>query len=1032
VRPQVARRTSALGVTAATILAVGLGQTAAPQANAAPRTGKPVTSVTPSKHVTSPAGEPHAAQPRNTAFYDAREGATAVQAHQLAAKATLASSRPATDRLRSTLGKQSVLQLDGLTGTVDQLGKFNGFLTARSSAPAAKVATDYIGKHLAALGLRGADMNTFRLSQSYVDVAGIHHLSWTQTVGGIHVFGNGLKANVTRDGRLLSLGGAPVSGMRVSGAAGGAVSSKAAAIAAARRDTGEASLKAGPEDYAQRVLFAMPSGLRHAWEAITMSADRPMQTVVDAANGRVLYRRDLSNMMIGPSPVRTRATGRLAQVAERAQAHTASLAAAAAATRGKKPRRGGAVGLAFEYFPGHKPGGRAQPVNYSRKGWLKARAKRLVGNNSHTYADVNDNNKPSRNEEIRPKSPRNFKFRLQPFHLRKNGMGKFCDNPWPCSWNPNKAFSWKVNRDQNATQVFYFVNKWHDHLKAKPIGFTEAAGNFQEVNRSGKGKGGDSVITQTDDGANTARGLPDGNHVDNANMATPPDGRRPRMQMYLQHAPFTPYSMNGDPWSPTNVGDEADTVYHEYTHGLTHRMVIDADGNATLSPVQGDAMGEGWSDWYAMDYLVQQGLQKDGPGVDVVIFQYDGLGALLDRFQPMDCKVDSPARACPGGETGHKGGFTYADYGQVLGSPEVHSDGEIWAETLWDIRDAFGSKTAEALITRGLSLASDDPSFLDMRDGIMQADRAIYDRAHQERLWRIFARRGMGFYAGSLGSRDVDPGASFRMPPPSTAKGVITGTVTDSKTGDPVEGATVTLAFQRGGVKNPSVTTDAGGVYTLPPVPQGVYPKLSISARGYDAFTARVNVSGPSVTKDGAIDRDWVARKGGATITKHTGFTAPRGCNWTNLNDQSQVTGWVTAASLSRAGHVTAKTPKQVTIHLPEAVDIDRISVDPTAACNVGLSAATGQYRIETSTDGVNFATAAQGTFLVDNRGHLNDVTLTGNTTGVTDIRFWILKPMVLVDTDAYPDGCADPTMFGGCTFMSASEMEVYGAPAGP
>ena len=29
----------------------------------------------------------------------------------------------------------------------------------------------------------------------------------------------------------------------------------------------------------------------------------------------------------------------------------------------------------------------------------------------------------------------------------------FCSNPWPCSWNPNKAFSWRTNRAQNATQV---------------------------------------------------------------------------------------------------------------------------------------------------------------------------------------------------------------------------------------------------------------------------------------------------------------------------------------------------------------------------------------------------------------------------------------------------------------------------------------------------------------------------------------------------------------------------------------------------
>ncbi len=133
--------------------------------------------------------------------------------------------------------------------------------------------------------------------------------------------------------------------------------------------------------------------------------------------------------------------------------------------------------------------------------------------------------------------------------------------------------------------MFYTVNKYHDYLVQAPIGFTEAAGNFQTVNRGKPGKGGDAVNTQTDDGANTSAGLPDGFHIDNANMQTPPDGRSPKMQMYLQHQPFTSYP-KGDPFSPTNVGDEADTVYHEYTHGLSNRPNVDVHGHPPLGGVQ--------------------------------------------------------------------------------------------------------------------------------------------------------------------------------------------------------------------------------------------------------------------------------------------------------------------------------------------------------------------------------------------------------------------------------------------------------------
>jgi hypothetical protein len=677
VKPRVAWRTSALSAAIVTTLAVGLGQTAVPAANAAPHSD---TTTSRSGAAAKTAGAP------DKGFYDARSGGTSAARDHLDTKAGLASSRPATDKLRATLGTQAVVEMDGLTGTVRQLARLDGFLTAKSSAPAAKVAMGYVRTHLAALGLRTADLRTFRVSDSWVDVAGIHHLSWTQRVNGKHVFGNGLKATVTRDGRLLSLSGSPVARLRV--AAGGAakmgasVGSRAAAIAAARRDVGEASLKAGPADYARRVLFATSSGLQPAWEAVTMSAARPMQTVVAARDGRVLYRRDLSSDVFGRSPAHVSAPW-MARAAAREAATFDGIAKA-----GRKSN--GSTGLAWEYFPGHKPGGVAKAVNYTKRGWLSAKAKILRGNNSYAYSDVNDDNKPNPSEQVHPKSPHKWNYRLKPFHLKAHGFDAFCDNPWPCSWNPYKAGSWRVNRAQNTAQVFFFVNNWHDHLQAGPIGFTEAAGNFQRTNSTKHGVGHDAVQTQTDDGANTDHGMPDGNHIDNANMATPPDGHAPRMQMYLQHVPGTPYP-NGDPWSPTNVGDEADTVYHEYTHGLSNRLVVDADGNSTLGGVQAGAMGEAWSDWYAMDYLVANGLEKDNPdAVDMYIFKYDGDGVFLDRTEPMDCKVGVSNPRCAGGSTGRTEGYTYGDYGNVIGVPEVHADSEIWSQTLWDLRRRIG------------------------------------------------------------------------------------------------------------------------------------------------------------------------------------------------------------------------------------------------------------------------------------------------------------------------------------------------------
>ena len=365
-----------------------------------------------------------------------------------------------------------------------------------------------------------------------------------------------------------------------------------------------------------------PRGSRIAWMTTVMSVSAPATQVVDAASGRLLYRNPLSSDAVGE---------RSAQV--------------------------------FRNYPGAKRGGNYIGVSLTGNGWLARGATKLQGNNAHAYSDVDDNNKASASEEVS-----RFDKRLVPFKIK--GMS-FCKD-FPCSWDPDKPFSWKTNREQNATQVFYFVNRFHDHLLAKPIGFTEAAGNFENANATKTGKAHDAVQTQTMDGASTDNGLPDGNHVDNANMSTPPDGTPPTMQMYLQHLPGTSYP-DGDPFPANNTGDEAVTVYHEYTHGLSNRLVVDVMGNSTLGPIQGDAMGEAWGDWYAADSLVSEGLEVDKKGkADLALFTYDGAGASLIRTQGIDCTPSSPASRCPqdpSSTTGHKGGYTYADYAKVIGAP---------------------------------------------------------------------------------------------------------------------------------------------------------------------------------------------------------------------------------------------------------------------------------------------------------------------------------------------------------------------------
>ncbi|WP_151082427.1 M36 family metallopeptidase [Nocardioides cynanchi] len=937
--------------------------------------GGPRASITTS-HVRATGGE-------QRGFYDARSQAP--NARQVAA---VTAEQPAVTTFKATLPGQSVLDLDPTTGTVRMLTRLDGFLTGASHRGAPRVARHYVAQHHAALGLTRTDLRTLHLRRNYVDIAGTHHLYWTQRIGGRQVISNGLTAAVDKRGHLLTVGGSPISKSRAGKVPTGTgrIATASQALTAARQ-AGQVSAGADlGNDFAERGLFLTPSGLHLAWRTVALSASRPAERVVDATTGQLLLQHPLTNF----------------------------------------ENSNDSTGKVFRFFPKAKHGGRQVRVDFTRHGWLGRRATVLKGNNSHAYSDVNDDNRPEKSEEVKAQSGHAWSYLLKPFHPSLPGAGKFCSNPWPCSWDPDTRRSWQTNRAQNATQVFYFVNNWHDHLKKAPIGFTNAAGNFQASNGGTQGKGGDAVATETDDGANTAGGLPDSSHIDNANMSTPPDGHAPTMQMYLQHEPGTSYPTE-DPFSPTNVGDEADTVYHEYTHGLSNRLDVDVQGFSTLGNVQAGAMGEAWSDWYAMDYLVKQGLQKDRPGkVDVRLFRYDGVGVNFDRTEPIDCAVSSKAHLCNGGRTGHRGGYTYADYGKVVGGPEVHSDGEIWAQTLWSLRHKLGSRKTESLVTRAMELAPYNPSFLDMRNAILVADTSLYKGVGRANIWRVFASRGMGFFAGSLGGNDSAPGASFATPPKQLALRTVQGTVTDSSTHAPLAGVPVTLAFQGKGVVNPTAVTDATGHYAIHGVPEGVYRKLQVTGGGFEPTRVTVRVGPSGATSNLSARRDWAAASGGATVQHADGVDySVFGCGPRGAIDLSQATGWST-----NAGPGTNDSPtstfhaKQIVINLHHAVNVTGFGVDPEATCSDGASASTGQYEIDTSPDNVSWTPEHSGTFTAADNGRINAVPADTSPTGVQYVRFTIV-------TNQVPDFAQDCPAggFDGCQFADLTELEVFGTP---
>ena len=914
------------------------------------------------------------------AYYDSRQDAG--NRKVLQQRSAMNTARPAAGvkALRQQLGRQGIVSIDPLTGTARVVQRLDGFLTGPSSAPPRTIALNYVRGHADVFGLTPTEVRRLELHKDYVDIARTHHLSFIQKVGGVPVFGNGIKANVARNGRLINVVGSPIAALPTLTAAAAPNVSAARARDIAAEDvalTAKPSKSAGGSDARRTTTFSdgdqaalvyfqtVGGGLRLAWQTITSPGSDSMYLhVVDGATGRVLYRRSLTQQDSG---------------------------------------------LAWDNYPGAPRGGTQSLRNFTGPGWLPSNSPRLAGNTAHVYSDVNDDDAAQASEEVTPSSTRRFSYPFQNF----NSLGGNCSAAFPCSWDPATVNSWQVNRAQNAVQVFYFIGKFHDHLRNAPIGFTRTAGNFEAVD-------GDAVQGESDDGANTAGGLPDSNHVDNANMATPPDGIPPRMQMFLFHDPA---AVNVDPFLKSNGGDPADIVYHEYGHGLSNRLVVDALGNSTLGSVQAGAMGEAWSDWYAYDFLVKQGFERDtATEGELIIGKYVEFGGQgLVRTEGLDCSVGSTAPACPGTPLVGPGGYTYGDYGRIIGGPEVHADGEIWAQTLWDLRKKLGVNLTESLVTRAMELAPSNPSFLDMRNSILQADQVVNSGRANNKIWQVFAHRGMGFFAAAVDGDDSAPVEDFTMPPPAgTPTGTLTGRVTDQDSGAPIGGILVGFGGHASGFPGDfAALTNSSGTYTITGIIPGTYAALFARGAGYDRQVVTMSIASRTQVKNWALRRDWAALSGGGQVVDFNGpdFSA-FGCGPNGAIDQSLGTGWGSTSDFVNG----VETPKFVTIQLPVAVDVTEISIDPGNTCGDGGSASTGDFRLETSTDGTTFVEAASGRFGVADRHRLNSVPLNAGTTD--NIRF---VRFTMESTQLVEAGGTCPGPFSACDFMDMSELAVYG-----
>jgi extracellular elastinolytic metalloproteinase len=698
-------------------------------------------------------------------------------AHAAPERSDVARARAA---LQERLPDEALLRTDARTGTVRSLLPIEGALTAPSTRDAAAVVVDYVRANATALGLAPADVDSLRLTRRITAGEGLQYLVWSQVAGGIPASNATLRAVVDADGRLRALTGTLVPGLDATTAAPAVPAAEAyqrirggAPAVERRRGGARRSTEFRDGGSAELVIYRDTGSDRLAWRVLApVDSRRFYDAIVDARTGAVERRFN-----------RVRDARQIAY---------------------------------FKNRPG-APAGGVQETATIPDAWLPVSAggTALKGPNAHAVLDLEDRISVTETE-----APPFYELPdvSQADDVAADGAGDW-DEPLLTfgsgsvtdgTWDDHTAGSWQQNAKQSATQLFWLVNRFHDHLASAPIGFDAQSGAFE---------GDDPIVAQALDGAQGSSGLPDSAHINNANMLTLPDGAPGFMQMYLF----------GSGLPEVDGANDASMVYHEYTHGLSGRLVTYSDGwDAMWAGTQGGqagAIGEGTSDWYAMDFLVAEGLQPDGPAAgEVRLGEYIDGGTDAIRYEAVDCPVLSP---CPGTATSGPGGFDLSDYGHVDDGLEVHSDGEIWAQTLWDVRSALvalhadGVVRARRYITGGLRIAPPEPSFLEMRDAIVQAAATSGGAGDVETLWNVFAGRGMGWTAATSSAEDVTPTARFDRPPDAETGGASSITQTSAQLSAVIapNGTTTSYRFEFG--EAPSLGTqtavrDAGATGAVP------------------------------------------------------------------------------------------------------------------------------------------------------------------------------------------------------------------------
>jgi subtilisin-like proprotein convertase family protein len=632
-------------------------------------------------------------------------------------------------------------------------------LTGTSEQKRSEILRNFLKDYNQLVGMRNEQIDTLKVSADYANPDGnmsFAHLE--QSINGVPVFRGEVKAGFTKRGEMIRVinnlapgldyasvsteFGDPVKAVKTAAAQ---VNYELKATDTALNQAASTDLKVkfgagGDWDIqAEKIYFPTEPGVAvPAWLVLIWKPVSAYYVIVDAQTGTMLWRKNIA--------------------ADQTQAATYNVYANSNAFipvyDSPNPFTPGPINPAAAVLQGARVNrttvtriGNEAPYTFNNNGWITDGGNTTDGNAVEAGVDRDTVNgvDPAGIPVGNPN--RTFNFPFNPGNPVDNtGDAPTPNQPNLCASTPPPYTDYQR---AVATQMFWVMNWYHDELYR--LGFTEQARNFQASNFGRGGAENDRISAEGQDCSG----------VNNANFATPSDGGRGRMQMFIFPGPNPDFDGTID----------ADVIIHEVTHGTSHRLI----GNGFGLGNQGGMMGEGWSDFYAHAMLSEptdpiNGVYSSG---GYVTYQLGGIGTANNYYGIR--RFPKAVMAFTGGpnnfphnpltfgnlNSGNCGSFNSAFPPAFISAScsQVHNGGEIWSSALWEVRAKFiqrlgweaGNRRVLQVVTDGMKLTPLNPTFLQARDAIISAAAALSAAPEASAdvldVREGFRIRGMGFSA---------------------------------------------------------------------------------------------------------------------------------------------------------------------------------------------------------------------------------------------------------------------------------------------